>query len=304
MKTLYSMLIALVFALSSCALQSQKIVDEVNQSFTGVEKLDVKGTFCKVEVISHQHDHVDFKGELKAVGKSEKYKIVYQKKGSTLKVRIETPRMNTRMLGGSLIFNVPKNTNLDIDNSSGSVLVSGVNSDEFLVEASSGSLEIENIKANAKIATSSGRIRLNNLEGNLNMESSSGSQKIENIDGNVQAEASSGRVLMENINGNVTVKTSSGSIQLDNISGAITAKASSGRINGNQVLLKGNSYFKTSSGGIKVDLKNQIDEINFALSASSGSIRVGDSKYDDHYESTGGNINVKATSNSGSQRFF
>ncbi len=304
MKTLYSFLIAFVFTFSSCVLQSQKIVDEVNQSFTGVEKLDVKGSFCTIEVISHEGDQVDFKGELKAVGKAEKYKIVHQKDGSTLKVRIETPRMNIGMISGSLIFKVPGNINLDIDNSSGRVMVSGVNSNEFLVEASSGSLEIENIKADAKVSTSSGRIRLNGLDGNLYIESSSGSQKIENVNGNVKAEASSGRILMENINGDITAGTSSGSIHLDNISGAITAKASSGSIKGNQVLLKGNSYFKTSSGAIKIDLENQINDINFTLSASSGSLHVGDSKYDDNYESTGGTIDLKATSNSGSQRFF
>lgn len=303
MKKIKLLTVAIILAFTSCLTQSQNLIDEVKETFNGVKELEVNGSFCYVEIIGGDGAAVDFHGEIKGLAKDSKIKIMHKQDGDKLKVWLEKPNNIHGKITGKLVFKTSKTLTVDVDNSSGKVFVSNITNEKLDVNASSGSVEVENIAAKVDLSCSSGSIKASNISGNTDIHTSSGSQRLSNVTGNIDANASSGRITIENTKGNINVGTSSGSIHLTNISGQIKASASSGSIDGDEIMLAGDNSFKTSSGSVKIDFKNKIEEIGFDISASSGSLHVGENKYKKNYKSSG-EITLKGNTSSGSQRYF
>lgn len=304
MRKNFLLLSVAFFAFYSCSLNSQNIIDEVKETFKGVNQVEVTGSFCYVEIIGGDRSDVDFYGEIKGLAKDGKYEIKHSLDGDKLKVWIERPKSSFGKITGKLLFKTPKNLLVNVKNSSGRVLVSNIENENLKVHASSGSVEVENIAAEVDLSCSSGSIKGSNIAGNADVHTSSGSQKLSNITGNVEANASSGRITLENVNGNVDAGTSSGSIHLANVTGQISAKASSGSIHGNGIMAKGNNTFKTSSGSIKIDLENEMKDVSFDLAASSGGINVDGKSYKKRFTSNNGEISISGHSSSGGQKYF
>ncbi|MEO1654157.1 MAG: DUF4097 family beta strand repeat-containing protein, partial [Bacteroidota bacterium] len=273
MKQLF--IISCFLLLTTVSVFSQNVIAEKSFSQSGITAIEVEGRFCRVEVSTHSQNRVDFEGKITGNARPGTYTIYAEQRGSTLKVWIESEGKirwsNTKSL---LSFKVPATTNVDINNSSGSVQVSGINSELFRLKASSGSIKAQNIKANALVKTSSGSIKIENIEGNVEAQSSSGSQTWQGLKGNIQTSASSGAIRLQNVNGDITAKTSSGSIRSNSCTGKMIMQASSGALSGENIELTDHSSFRTNSGGIRMQLRNDVDQLSFELSASSGGLSI------------------------------
>lgn len=342
---LYLPLAALILTISSCIIsgisgQANIVIDQTEDRFENVASLVIKGSFCKVNIDTHSIGSVDFKGELKANKKRDDIKIKYQQKGSVLEVWIERPNSLQGSFDGVLDFKVPVNTNVDVDNSSGSIYVGNIGQSIIKLTASSGSIEAERINSDLSTKTSSGSIKVNNISGNVTSTSSSGSQSITKAGADVNAQSSSGRISIEeaqgdvkskstsgsqqlgNINGkvsstassgslkfrdvygDVTAVTSSGSIKMNNIKGALQITSSSGSQHGEGILLTANSSFNSSSGSIKMELQNTPEDLSFDLSASSGALRAKGANGKKNIRIDKGGILIKGVSASGSQDYY
>lgn len=341
----YLALAFVMLTMSSCFInevtgQANIVIDQAEKSFENIASVVVKGSFCAVNVNSHDSNSIAFKGEIKSNKQRDDIKIRYEKNGSTLEVWIEKPKSYRGSFKGMLDFKVPSNTNVTVKNSSGSVYVANIGQSIVELSASSGSVKAENIDSNLKVSASSGSIKAINISGNLTstcssgsqylskiggetratcssgsikMEDikgnvtttcSSGSQNIKLIAGNVKATASSGSLNISQIKGNVTAKASSGSIKLRDIEGALKVNTSSGGQYGENISLTGNSSFKSSSGGIKMGLTNATEELSFNLTASSGGLQAKGTNGKKKLKIDKGVILITGVSSSGGQKYY
>ena len=296
-------MIPVILLLFSCEMVSQSIVAEKKFDMEGIKSLEVNGSFCSVEIIGYGGSTLIFEGEIKASSDKE-YSIEYDRDGDELKVWIESPRNNWGNTNGSLRFKVPSSTQVVVDNSSGSVAASGLKSMFIKLEASSGSIKARDMEGDMYLETSSGSSELEGLVGDLEIKSSSGSQSIESVVGNIAGRSSSGRIRFRNIKGDIVAETSSGGISLDDVVGGLELESTSGSLNGDRIKISNNSYFKSSSGSIRMELINDLETLNFDLKASSGSLRVGSKSADDRYiDKQGDGLKITGISSSGSQSY-
>ncbi len=320
--------------------QADIVIDKAEKNFDNVASIVVKGSFCAVNVDSHSDNNIVFKGEIKASKERDDIKIKYDQNGSTLEVWIERPNSLSGSFKGYLDFKVPSNTNIKVKNSSGSVHVANIGQSivelsassgsvkaenidsDLTANASSGSIKVVNIKGNVTSTCSSGSQHLNNvggdvvstcssgsikiedIKGNVTSTCSSGSQRLNLIGGNVKAVASSGSLNISNVKGDVKGKASSGSIKLSNIKGALNLSTSSGGQYGEEISLTGDSHFRSSSGSIKINLTNLVDELSFDLSASSGGLNAMGTSGKKKLKINKGNIQITGVSSSGSQKYY
>jgi len=334
----FSVLLSMVAALMviSC-VQAQDVLDEVSEKYSNITAVEVEGSFCSVSIVGVAGSDVDLKGEILG-NKKYDVKIRHNVSGGTLRVWIDRPNSLSNVRG-KLELAVPTNTNIDVDNSSGSISVENIGQVVVGLNASSGSIKAFNIDSNLTAEASSGSISLVDIKGDVRAVTSSGSQKHSNISGNLKAKASSGSIKVEGVGGeaelatssgsqsiqrigsNLYTKASSGSIKISGVTGNVKASATSGGIGLNQVTgavslssssggqrgtnikLTGNSNFKSSSGSVSMELVNDTEELSFSLTASSGSLSAKGSSGRKNLVIERGPIKVTGVSSSGSQSY-
>jgi DUF4097 and DUF4098 domain-containing protein YvlB len=124
----------------------------------------------------------------------------------------------------NLDVRVPKNLDLEIDDGSGSIEVSGINGN-VEVDDGSGSIEIDNIKGWVKIDDGSGSTTLENIGGKVKVNDGSGTIKITDVGGDVDVDDSSGTLSIYNIKGSVVVDDGSGGIVIDGVDKDVNIKS-------------------------------------------------------------------------------
>ncbi len=218
-------------------------------------------------------------------------------------------KVEVRNESGDIALDGVESSPLSLRTSYGNVVVSGTTG-ELILNSGSGNLVVKSHNGNVRAVSSygnqsleditgdlflhsgSGHIKLKNLKGNLEAVSSYGDQNLQHVSGRIQSIVSSGQFTASEITGNIQVKSSYGKLTFNNVAGDISAQASSGsimlngfkgvlglgtsygNISGKDVMLLGNSEFKTSSGNIGIELLNVMSDLNFDLSASSGRMTV------------------------------
>ncbi len=331
-------IIVLLFTVIPFSACSQKTIDSVDKTFENITSVKVEGSFCDVKISGEKRHDVALKGEILS-SKNYDIKIKYQKNGETLKVWLERPKSLRGQIKGNLTFSVPFNTNIDVKNSSGSILVENTGQCEINLTASSGGISVKNIDTKVTLTSSSGSLNIKDvtgdvhatassgsifisgIKGDLYSVTSSGSQKVEGvngnskitsasgsqsfhkINGNVNTRTSSGSIKADQVNGNYTATTSSGSIKLDNISGKLDLTTSSGSQKGTNIKLTDSSSFKAVSGSISMELLNSKDELSFELTASSGSLYAKGETGKNKLNVTKGSIEIYGKTSSGSQYY-
>jgi len=268
-------------------LKSQYLFDAVNETFTEVNSIEVKGVFCKVEFIENQGSSVLLEGEILGSKRYEVPCIKYEQIGNLLKVWVEIPGNITGNLKGFLNFSIPKNVLIKVDNSSGNISVNGVGRETLMLNTASGSITISSIPCNANLRTASGSIIANLVSGDLDAKSASGSLKIVDIKGDTKVSSASGSISCIFIGGNLDASSASGSVKVENVKGSAKLSSSSGSINAN--LIFGDLNAKTTSGNLKVnDIKGLVK-----ASSSSGTLKIQTVYKDVTVNSTSGTIELK-----------
>ena len=323
MKTALAIpLILSIFIFGNLFSKKSVVNDRIDEVFENITMVDIKGAFLNVTVNGSDNKNVKVEGEIKSNRDNDDFSFEYAVNDGVLTVWIERPNavINT---GGYLNFTVPEHIDLKIYNSSGSVKVDNISSDnEVKLQTSSGSLQVGNINANLFVKASSGSVKLNNIYGDTRVEtssggisasgikgdvfgdSSSGSQNFNDITGKINTKSSSGSLKFMSLKGNLTARSNSGSIKLDGVTGALNLTSSSGSQLGNNVRLTDNSDFKSSSGSIVMNFLNESTELRFMLQSKSGSLTAYDKKASRNLKTLIGDIYVKGYSNSGSQKYY
>jgi len=265
----------------SCDHSPMETAVDIERSFSGIEEVEVNGGFLEVNYEGRESNSEVFLNAYLESNKRNDYDIVYRVDGNKLKVelkRLQSSNGNNRN-SGFISLTGPENIRLTVNNSSGRMYISGLNHKEASFKCSSGKIDLKNLMVdNIKISASSGSIEGHLLGGNVNCSISSGSVNLEKVDGNVTVKGSSGNFNIKEVQGKVNSSMSSGNITLEDIHELGNASVSSGRIKGTGVGLGRDTELKSSSGSISIQTNDNLDDYNFDLTGSSGSLTVGNQK--------------------------
>lgn len=178
---------------------------------------------------------------------------------------------------------------------------------DAILNSGSGSIHLKNLKGNLDITSSFGHQTLENIQGDIHATVSSGNLKADLVKGNINARSSFGKQHFNDVEGNINSQASSGSVVINGFKGTLGIGTSFGNITGKDITLVSNSEFKTSSGSINMEFKNEMTDLRFDLSASSGKMLVEKNNIknsSDHTLMIGdGKILVKGITSFGNQNY-
>jgi DUF4097 and DUF4098 domain-containing protein YvlB len=278
------------------ALEDLPLVNTETVSLAGIENLSI--SYGHDDVILRESDTEDLVIKEYASRDHARYYVRVSRAGGTLSVKrglrpwlrwlpirwkaraeIYIPRSfreNLRISNSS--GNLSGDTDLldyktiDINLSSGSVLLNRISGGTVSIHVSSGGLDIKQIGGGSFVSVSSGRIQIGALTGGEHrVKVSSGRLRIGALEGSGLVEVSSGAAVLGEVRGKVEAHVSSGSLTLENFSGNGDFQISSGSINLGVKELTGDLRFRVSSGGITANLPAAL---SFNLDAVTKSGRV------------------------------
>lgn len=200
-----------------------------------------------------------------------------------------------------------KNVNIDgiITSQSGSLSIEGSEGDSLDIKVSSGRTTIDNVKYNSlKSDQSSGKFIIKDAEvATLNVRSLSGGIDMENVTAeSIEGNSTSGGVDFTNVNAKkANLDVTSGSFNMDGCEiDDLIAESTSGGVKAEDTRID-NADLDVSSGGVNLNLSGDVNDYDFDLSVTSGSIRINDEKKDgDYILSTGKDKKIKVETSSGS----
>lgn len=199
-----------------------------------------------------------------------------------------------------------KNVNIDgkITSQSGSLSIEGSEGDSLDIKVSSGRTTIDNVKYNSlKSDQSSGKFIIKDAEvATLNVRSLSGGIDMENVTAeSIEGNSTSGGVDFTNVNAKkANLDVTSGSFNMDGCEiDDLIAESTSGGVKAEDTRID-NANLDVSSGGVNLNLSGDVNDYDFDLSVTSGSIRINDEKKDgDYILSTGKDKKIKVETSSG-----
>ena len=304
-KSYLSILLS-VFFLFACSGDNiaQELLAEESFSIEGIHSLDVRASFCNIELYESSGEILRMHGEIKGNSNPDKWDIKYERNGNNLSVWIESPKSIWGNIQGLLEFKVPKGILVTVNNSSGNVLADGLEAERLFIKCSSGNIKTIKTKAIFDIIASSGNITVEGHRGDMKASATSGNLKISDVNGNLNSKASSGNITLREITGYLKAKCTSGNISMSQIMGVLSIECSSGNIKGKSIHLKGDSDFRTTSGNIELELENSRSELSYDLDAGSGNLYAGGTRGEDELYIKEGNIWIKGISSSGNQKYI
>ena len=300
-------LIVVLFVFACTSVFSQNILAKAELEVEDVDEVRIEGSF--VDIFVNSGNRVHFKGKITGSGDEGDYRFETDIIGKTLVIKVDRKtnnrnRKNYKITVSRIDLTIINGVKLDIDNSSGDVNVANLRASTSRIEASSGDITLRNIISNLKVETSSGDIDIDGLTGDSEIESTSGDQDIFNTKGNIETQASSGDITFSGVNGKIKVWATSGNVEIRKGVGSIKARTSSGNIDGYAIELNANSYFDATSGNVEMDFTNDLDDLSFDLTATSGDLEVG-SRWSGEKRLVidRGGIKVTGTTSSGDQKY-
>ncbi|WP_425391154.1 DUF4097 family beta strand repeat-containing protein [Ekhidna sp.] len=298
-------ILIVITILCSTISYGQNILAKAELEAENIDEVRIEGSF--VDVYVNSGERVYFKGKITGNGDEGDYEFDTEIVGKTLVIRVDRnakPNWKSYRLNESRIdLTITDGVRLDIDNSSGDVSVANLRASESRIEASSGDITLRSIVANLEVETSSGDIDIDGLTGDSEIESTSGDQDIFNTRGNIETRASSGDITVSGFNGKIEIQATSGDVDVRKGVGALKIRTSSGEIDGYGIEVNDNCYLEATSGNIEIDFINDLDELSFDLTATSGDLEVGNRSGEKRLVIDRGGYKINGTTSSGDQEY-
>ncbi|MGA2975618.1 MAG: DUF4097 family beta strand repeat-containing protein [Spirochaetia bacterium] len=173
-----AIMIALVTLAAGPAFSSG---EEENGSFTisGIDSVIVNAGPLDVQVNAGNRFSVSVRADLPRdfLFDSRGYRVVRQRSGSRLSIQVRSDSPFGMTGAGRLLLEVPRETRLRAESSSGRVAVDGIEGDTCSIRTVSGRVTVRNVRAGLTVDTVSGDVSIDSFEGGLNAKTVSGSIK-------------------------------------------------------------------------------------------------------------------------------
>ena len=217
-------------------------------------KLTIQTDAGSIRIDTHDEPTIELKVKIENEGDEFSYR--HELSNGNLSIFGEIDRKQNWLRNLRVEFNlvVPKNYNIELDTSGGSLSIEDITG-QIDAKTSGGSINIGNIVGDVKLHTSGGSITTDTVTGNLNAHTSGGSIKI-SIDKQLTEDAklitSGGSItayLMSDIQLDIQASTSGGRVKSEfDIDGIVKKISVKGSINGGGPKLT----LKTSGGSIRI----------------------------------------------------
>lgn len=218
----------------------------------------------------------DTRSEQQAEEWFDEFRTTFDQRGNDVEVRGEwhdrwLKRNNRLRIHYDIL--VPKEYNLDVETSGGSIEVNDL-AGRVDLNTSGGSIKMGEIDGVVRANTSGGSITLEKASGEAYVHTSGGSISLGEIGGPAEAGTSGGSITVDGVNGDLKAHTSGGGLRLRNINGNLKAKTSGGSIHAE--LLKqidAPVELKTSGGSIALEIPPNL-QADLDASTSGGRVIV------------------------------
>lgn len=335
------LILSAIFLIAAISLTGAPL-EEVHKSsntYANIDNIDIKGDFCKVILTASTDNTVEVSGLIEASKKIDGFSIIDSVEGSKLTLSVNTPDEHVSTKSGEIKIKVPENCYVKIKTRSGYIEAQKINlvkvdahasygkiilenaSGEFNLKTSTGSISASQFKGNLTAKTTSGNIEMNNINGqttlitdkgqlelqnitgNLNSQTNTSAQIISNVKGELMLRTSTGELNIKSINGHLQTINDDGDVYVKNLKGTMDLKSISGNLNGEGILLTGNTRFETTKGRIDMALENDQNELTYELESNYGFLYIPGKSKKKRLNSGRGPIHITAVSNNGAQRF-
>lgn len=261
----------------------------IDTSLTGISRLEVKISFCNIDIKQHNGDNVKVSGRIRETGNSWVFgkteyrkgelRMRIEKKDTVLSIYMEEVKLEkTKKVArddkekepeeSRLAITVPKGVNVIVSNSSGNIVAEGLTTKKVDLRTSFGNIMVKHIDAEISLKSGSGNVTASDLTGRVQSTTSFGHQSIVQVTGDLKCRSSSGNVTVKDLKGNGDINSSFGFQKIENMKGNLECKASSGDIVIRSV--EGNIHTRSSFG--KVHLEDVSGDIS--SKTSSGGVQI------------------------------
>lgn len=143
---------------------------------------------------------------------------------------------------------IPKTSQLEVSSGTGSITVTGVNSD---IEGSTGTgrLEISDCNGEFELSSGTGNVTVDNCTGDFEVSSGTGNVKITGCEGNFEASSGTGKVRIYNSKGSIDGSSGTGDCVAENITMVDECEFSSGTGDAEVINPKGSNFTLEVSSG-------------------------------------------------------
>ncbi|MFD2200668.1 DUF4097 family beta strand repeat-containing protein [Shivajiella indica] len=267
---------------ASCFAPEKTFTKEFEETFTGIKEIEIEGRFLEVSYEGKEGEEDVFLDAYLEAPESSELDIRYRKSGSKLKIEVVGDASISgwnfgKNLNGFISLTGPDHIKLNVVGHSGSIDVMNVIHKDINLQVNSGSIKASELEVdNIRLKASSGSIKGEGLYGKIYCEVNSGSLSLREVEGDIEAKGSSGNLKFEEIEGKVDAKINSGSIKLTNVEKIGELSASSGSIKAINSGLSESTSLTANSGSVNIQTNSDLGGFNYELSATSGSLKVGD----------------------------
>ena len=176
----------------------------------GLEEIVVLGLVCA----SHEEYVAELDLSVERASSGDLTLVTHYPRDRNLDGRNNTARIDLTVL-------VPVNMNVDIDDSSGEIQVSGTG--DLRIDDSSGSIQVSDVNGSLLIDDSSGDLDVSNVAGDVQIEDGSGGLEVRGVAGSVMLRDGSGGIELSDIDQNVLIEADgSGGIEVQGVGGDFT----------------------------------------------------------------------------------
>ncbi|MEL7005600.1 MAG: DUF4097 family beta strand repeat-containing protein [Bacteroidota bacterium] len=243
-------LLSLITVLILCVTFGINAQTKIDESFTGITKIDMTTASGNCIVKKASGSKVDVSLEHTF---GDDYNPVIEKNGNKLVIKEERKR---RSWNGKATWVITIPDGIDMKYNTGS-----------------GNFEASDLDLELSINTGSGNLDLVNMNGDISANSGSGNMDLNEFSGDVHVNIGSGNLDLSEVSGSVTLNCGSGNIKLDDVKADIGAHVGSGNIRGYKVVLTGTSDFNSGSGNVRVTL-TESPKHNISLNSGSGGAKL------------------------------
>ncbi|WP_304516329.1 DUF4097 family beta strand repeat-containing protein [Cecembia rubra] len=268
--------------LGACYVPEKTYTKDYEETFSDIKEIEVEGRFLEVSYEGREGDSEVFMNAFVEAPESSGVDIKFRKSGSKLKIEVVGDATFSgwnfgSRFNGFISLTGPDDIKLNFTNTSGTIDVMHVKYEKMELKVNSGSIRLSDVEVgDMHLSASSGSIRGEGLYGDIQANVNSGKIQLSELFGNVNAKGSSGNLHFENVDGKVEANVNSGSIKLSNVKELGGLKVTSGSIKADNSGLGPDTRLHANSGSVQIQTFSNLEDFNFDLSASSGSVKVGD----------------------------
>lgn len=297
MKRLNALFVALFVAVTLSATGQRESGDF---TYDTVESLTVEAETFAVDIVAFRGRQIDVRVE----NYPDDWTVYHSANGGTIRVWVERDfSLVSRPHRGRLVIRIPADIPVSVETSTGSVDLRGTRGGDLRVETTTGSMEVDDVGGGGTLRSTTGSISIEECTGSFDVRSTTGSIRVDRLEGDLRTTSSTGEQRLSRIVGDIDARATTGGIEIEDTNGRLAVRTSTGSIVGDEVTLTVNSSFEATTGRIEIDVTNNLDELEFDLRSTTGSLQVGDERSQRRLFFGGTGITVTGSTSTGSQHY-